>query len=96
VIAHGRSRPIGFTPGHTKWGYGHSIRDLRPDLQVWPPSRCDFNAVVATAGYESWLLRAARKTAETLSVLSGGRVFVRADSRLVCRDRLTPYRPAAS
>lgn len=97
VIARGPSRPIGFTPGHTKWDYRHSVRRLQPDLiaQVWPPSRRDFMAVVGNAGYESWLLRAARGTPAKYSVLPGGRVFVRADSRLVRRDRLTRYRPGA-
>ena len=95
VIAHGPSRPIGFTPGHTKWDYRHSIGRLRPDLiaQVWPPSRPDFDATVSGAGYGPWLLSAGRATPAKLSVLSGGRVFVRADSRLVRRDRLMPDRP---
>jgi hypothetical protein len=97
VIARGPSHPIGFTPGHTKWNYRHSVRRLQPDLiaQVWLPSRRDFFAAVATAGYESWLLRAARGTPEKFSVLPGGRVFVRTDSHLVRRDRLTRYEPAS-
>ena len=58
TIAHQRPRTARFHPGHVKWDYEHSIRDLQPDLvdEVFiPPDKAlveaDLNAMPAW-GYQ--------------------------------------------
>lgn len=76
AIAAADPREVPFHPGHTKWDYGHSAGELRPDViaQLWRAEDADL-ALVRRLGYVD-------------VAGSRGNLYVRADARGVDREDL--------
>lgn len=97
-VAEGPTRAGLWVPGHTKWDYGYSIGELRPDLvaQLWRPTDADL-ASIRAAGYvaaEIIVPAATGRRLESVTAIStpvdhvGPVVLVRRDSAAVDWSRL--------